>query len=274
MSTKKPVPLFKRGWGNNKKGGKYLPYSDEVEAHIHIWKDANLIEFYGIGDKNGNMVYYEQNSKSPTIETRTPVDYKSQYCCVCHQKRPPVFKMKTVTDTCIYTDWCNIYNDETVALLNKNPNSVAALEKGLKKVKIDPPDAALPYLGGLSIGDDDAKGVRRTYKSREEELSIRKRIRDSVNEGIGEFVEPTNTSRNIMVGGIQRRPKRRRKPSIFLPPYNKVDVDIVPEYMKGIVLIEKTEGAKKLFGSGGKYMIKKEVKVKLLDDNKKYLEIA
>lgn len=274
MTTKKPAPLFKREWDNNKKGGKYLPYRDEIEAHIHIWKDANLIQFYGIGDENGNMVYYEQNPQSPIIETRTPVDYKSQYCCVCHQKRPPVFKMKMVTDTCTSTDWCRIYNDETTSLLNKKPNSANSLETGLKKVKIDPPYAALPYLGGLSIEDDAGRVAGQTYKCREEELSNRKRIRDSVNVGVGEFVGPSNTSRNIMVGGIQRRPKRRRKPSIFLPPYNKVEVDSMSEYIKGIVLIEKTEGSKKLFGRGGKYMIKKEVKVKLLEDNKKYLEIA
>lgn len=88
--------------------GGSAPYFDNTMDHLHVWKLSNVI------DKE--KVKFEQNAKSKTIENKIPMKAGVEYCSVCHIKRPPIFRIKMNQET---SDWCELYNRETVRMENK-----------------------------------------------------------------------------------------------------------------------------------------------------------
>ena len=250
--------------------GKFCskPCSDPTESHVHLWKRAELIDFVSDVDSSGKETKYEQNPQCLFIEKKIPIDPKAKYCCICHAKSPPLFKMKTTRDDHkTEEDWCVIYNDETRFMLdneNKNHVDLAIIARSIQKLELKSEDAVVVKPKKRKIEDDVYNQGMIPTEHEEMKLkymNVRKKIRDAVNTKTGELQIPSNTSRNIMVGNVQRRPKLRRKASIFLPPYNNVRLH--DENLK-VLFTKRT----------GKYLTQKKKKVQLINTEKKYLEVA
>ncbi|MBP02379.1 MAG: hypothetical protein CMM25_06185 [Rhodospirillaceae bacterium] len=100
-------------------GNAAAPYYDDIEAHLHIWKPARVIN----GGEAGQVLKFEQVTHAEYLDNKKPIDPTGHYCSICHCSKPPVFKMRSVDkrDEVTDADWCNMYNAETRRLENQKP---------------------------------------------------------------------------------------------------------------------------------------------------------
>tara|TARA_X000001036_G_scaffold380182_1_gene371429 strand:+ start:199 stop:1038 length:840 start_codon:yes stop_codon:yes gene_type:complete len=207
------------------------PYYDPHQNHCHIWKSACLIN-----SSDPTRIQFEQDPKQENLDNKRPVDMDTEYCALCHIKRPPIFKMKTVTpNIALIGDDCDIFNEERRA----EPDNDILFTNRLLAGEIDTVTVKPPYnkeykkaIKEMVKLTGDKKRTYRDYglggemdlysETREELLSRKDGERNSVNKGVGDYVEPGYTTRTKTRSSVYTqntyitRREKRRKCSIFL----------------------------------------------------------
>ena len=180
------------------------PYYDPLEIHAHLWKPARVIN-----KSDPTFLQWEQDPKRSNVDNRKLINPDWQYCCICHVARPPIFKMKPNSiDSMEHREESKLFPPTSVSKENTEMNILAhILTKQANSKNVGTPSETPRIVldnGPLSV------------KTHEEFMESSWNKRCSINNDIGEMIEPNNTSRSIMKGGTQSRPGKRMKASIFL----------------------------------------------------------
>ena len=230
------------------------PYYDPLEVHDHLWKYASVIN-----RSDPTFLQWEQDPKRPNVDNRKPINPDWQYCCVCHIARPPIFKMK----------------ENSIESMDRR--EISKLKEQLPEPEIDEECRVVSKILAKQEVPKKASPVKLlpvpapcySVQSHDDYMDSRQDKRATINQDIGEMIEPNNTSRSVMRGCSQNRPGLRRKVSIFLDKNRWADtIEQYEDDPMTMVIQEKSNAPedREYLRSG------KKIRVKLIENKVKMLE--